>query len=102
MRRGGPAWGELANRSRVRSPVRTWGDSGRSRHTETVIRVLEFRRNARPRRASGYLDVVTPGAASRSAPTAALRPLRISLKTALIVIGVVPIGAPFVHVITHV
>ena len=69
---------------------------------EAIIRVAEFGRDAAPRGAARDLDLVPPGPPARSAPRARRRPLRIVDGRNRIVSRVVPVGAPFVHVLAHV
>src|SRR5260370_4742294 len=69
---------------------------------KAVIGVLEFRRNTGPRRDSRDLDVVAPRPAARSAPAAVCGPRGIPLRRTRVVTGIVPIGAPLVHVVSQV
>src|ERR1017187_3447449 len=71
-------------------------------HAEPVVRIAEFRWDAAPRGAARNLDLVPPGASARSAPCARGRPLRILDGRDGIVSRVVPVGAPFVHVLAYV
>src|SRR5205814_343180 len=69
---------------------------------ESIIRVLELRRNAGPRRRARNLNMMAPRAAPRSLARAALWPLRISFRRMRVVPVVVPVGAPFMDVVAHV
>src|SRR5260370_19914954 len=73
-----------------------------ARDSESVVRVLEFRRNAGTRRRARDLNMMTPGATPRSPAAAALWPQRISFRRAPVGAVVVPIGAPFLHVVAKV
>src|SRR2546423_12617763 len=74
----------------------------RARDSETVIRVLELRRNAGTRRRARDLNMMPPGAAPRSLAGAPLWPQRISFRRAPVVAVVVPIRAPFMDVVAEV
>ena len=82
--------------SRLQEEIATGGDA------KTVISIFEFRRNAGTRRRPRHLDVMPPRAASRGAAAAGGWPLRIPLGRNGIVVRVVPIGAPFVHVVAKI
>src|SRR5690349_22242331 len=74
----------------------------RSCDAKPVIGILECRRDARSRRAPGYLDVVPPRSATRCATAALVRSLWIALRAALVIMSVVPVCAPLVHVVAHI
>src|SRR5438874_12282110 len=82
------------------------GEAARGLHrscdAEAVIGILECRRDARSRRAPGYLDVVPPRSATRCAAAALLRPLWVPLRAALVIMRVVPVRAPLVNIIAHI
>src|SRR5580693_3884804 len=71
-------------------------------HAKTVVGVFEFRGNAGARGCSGDFDVMTPRASARGAATAGKRPLRIPLRGNDVIARVVPIGAPFVHIVANI
>src|SRR5579862_5272839 len=71
-------------------------------HAKAIIRVLEFGRNARARRAARNFNHVPPGTSARGAAHAVLRPARIALWSLGVILRVIPIGAPFVNVVAHV
>src|SRR5260370_18583424 len=71
--------------------------SGTACDPEPVVRILELRRNARPRGAARHFDVMAPGASARSAPLAGLRSAGVTRARDGIVAGAVPLAAPFVH-----
>src|SRR5258708_3456334 len=73
-----------------------------ARDAETIIRVLELRWDAGAGRAARHLDVVTPGATAGSAPFSGFGAAWITLGRHCVVIGRVPVAAPFVHVVAHV
>src|ERR1039457_3861354 len=76
--------------------------SALSHHSKSIIRISKLRRNATPRRAPCNLDVWSPGPAARRSPRARLRPPRILLRRNQVVPRVIPIQAPFVHVLAHI
>src|SRR5581483_9947103 len=71
-------------------------------YTETVIRILKFRWDAGARCAARHLDVVTPGASTRSAALSRCRPLRIAIGRDLVIIRRIPVAAPFMHIFADV
>src|ERR1019366_7734426 len=72
------------------------------RHAKSIVRISELRWNAAPGGTARELDVMTPGAAAGTAALAVLRAGRILLRRNGVIQRVVPIGAPFVHVLAHV
>jgi len=78
------------------------GVDRRSRDPETVVSVFELRWNARSRRCSGNFNLVAPGATSRRSASGVGRPLRISFRRIPVVVGVVPVGTPFMNVFTQI
>src|SRR5215470_16493519 len=77
------------------------GDRG-SRDSETVVGVFELWRNTRSRRSACNFDVVAPGATSRGPAASLGGPLRISVGRTAIVAGVVPVAAPFMHIVAQI
>src|SRR5208282_46151 len=71
-------------------------------HLESIIRILEFRWNARSCRASRHLDVMPPRSAARSFACAVIRSPRISLGRDGVVAGIVPVAAPLMYVVTNI
>src|SRR5260370_10492023 len=69
---------------------------------EPIVRILELRWDAGAGCAARHLDVVTPGAASGSAPLAGFAAAWIPLGRHRIVVGCIPVAAPLVHVVAHV
>src|SRR5882762_584312 len=74
----------------------------RPRDAKSIVRILEFRRNAGPRRRARHLNMMAPRAAPRSLARAALWALGISLRRIAVVAVVIPVGAPFMDVVAHV
>src|SRR5258708_34611732 len=72
------------------------------RDSETIVRVLKLRRDARTRRRARHLNMMPPGSAPRGPAAAALRPERISFRRASVVTVVVPVGAPFMDVFAEI
>src|SRR5258708_7623765 len=72
------------------------------RDSETIVRVLKLRWDARTRRRARHLNMMPPRAAPRSPAAAALRPERILLRRAPVVAVVVPVGAPFMDVVAEI
>ena len=89
---------------RETGPFPTTAASNRQRTCDAkpVVGVLELRRNARARRVSTHLDVMPPGTSPRSLSRAIDWSLRISIGRVTVIVRVVPIGTPFVHVVSHV
>ena len=71
-------------------------------HAEAVVRAAEFGWDAAARGAAGNFDLVAPSASARSAARASRRSLRIVDRRHRVVSRVVPVGAPFVHVLAHI
>ncbi len=71
-------------------------------HAKPVVSIFKFRRDAGTRRRPRHLDVMAPRASARCPPTAERRPLRIALGRNGIIARVVPIGAPFMHVVAKI
>jgi len=97
---GMPAAGPDTRWSR-RGATAASGDRG-SRDSETIVGVFELWRNTRARRSAGDLDLVPPGAASRGSTATVGGSSRISFGRAAVVARVVPVDAPFVHVVAQI
>src|SRR5580704_3890331 len=69
-----------------------------ARYAKSIIRILKFRRDARPRSTARHLCLMPPRTAARGSPRSFLRALRIALRRNAIVIGVEPVGAPFMDI----
>jgi hypothetical protein len=61
-----------------------------------------LRRETRPGRAAGDFDVMPPGTTAGGPPLAAFWPARIAFLGDRIIISLIPITAPFVHILTNV
>src|SRR5271168_358550 len=68
------------------------------RHAKSIIRILKFRRDARPRRAARNLNLMPPRSPARTAPRPLRGSLRIPLRRRAVILCRKPIRAPLVHV----
>src|SRR5271167_158616 len=84
-----------------RGTTATLGDR-RSREAESVVGVFERWWNTRASRASTDLDVVSPRAASRGTAITVAGSTGISFGRVAVVVSVVPVSAPFMHVVAQV
>ena len=73
-----------------------------TRHAESIIGVMKFRRNAGAGSAPAGLDVMPPGAAARCPPFAAVRPRWVAFGRFGVIARMIPIAAPLVHVLTDI
>src|SRR5438128_11893456 len=71
-------------------------------YAEAVVRVVKVGRDAGASGAAGHLDVMAPGASAGRAALACFRARRIAVRRKSVVIGLVPITAPFMHVLADV
>ena len=91
------------------SPLATAGGTPAlriTRYSETVVGVLEFWGDAGAGAAAGYFDVVAPGASAGGFAWRLHRALfgaaRITFRRDGVVVGIVPVAAPFVDVVANV
>jgi len=71
-------------------------------NSESVICVARLGRKARARGAAAERDLMSPRAAARDTPRARRRARWIAIRRDAIVVGGVPVAAPFVDVLAHV
>src|ERR1700756_5901977 len=87
-------------------PITKLHNDSITRDPKPVICILELRRDAGPGGAASHLDVMTPrtsaGGLARGFQRTLFWTVRIALGRGCVVIGIVPVAAPFVDVIANV
>lgn len=92
---------QLCRESESVSPARSLHCAGTC-NAEAVVCIFKFWRNAGSSSGACHLNLMAPGAAARCFAIAGLRAARISLRRIRVISGLVPVGAPLMHVVTEI